>query len=76
MSKYIKKNPTQTLIYGWDNALGYWFEVEDNTSKIPLVVLDESTLFTGLSRQRYLDVMERFNVSDEHKKAVALDLTF
>lgn len=76
MSRYIKKNPTQTLVYGWDHALGYWLEVEDNTSKVPLVVLAESTLFTGLNKQRYLDVMERFDVPNEHQKAVALDLTF
>jgi hypothetical protein len=77
MSRYSKTIGNRTMNYGFDHALGYWFDIEDNTVKdVPLVVADESSFFTKLSRARFLEVMEDFDVLNNHKVAVAMDLEF
>lgn len=76
MSRYSKTAGNLKLNYGFDNALGYWCDIEDNSSNITLVILDESSALTGLSRSEFVEIMEHFEVNKDHLDAVALDLPF
>lgn len=77
MSRYTKTIGNRTLNYGFDHVLGYWFDIERNTFKEdPIVEADESTMFTNLSRNKFLLTMKEFEVPSAHQYAVTLDLEF
>lgn len=74
-SKFLKKGSTEEVAYGFDRVTGYFFQVfgEDKEGEEVLLV-DECSTFTGMSKGRMVELMEEYGVGEEHKHLVALDL--
>ena len=76
MSRYIKEAPDKTMIYGWDHALGYFYE-EWVTSTMNE---DEATPFSdrcsmfGMPKHELIEKMHQYRVKESHLEAIALDL--
>ena len=69
----VKSDGTQ-VVYGFDHALGYFYEEWPEGAEMPSV--DLSSGFDGLSRGTFLELLEKTDASEEHKGQVALDLPF
>ena len=81
MSRYIKKleEKNQTVAYGFDNTLGYFFQIFDDNPDVEeeeCMILDECSTFTSMNNGRMLELMLEHKVDESHSAAVALDLTF
>jgi hypothetical protein len=83
MSRYIKQLEDRKLsvAYGFDHALGYFFQVfdldESNLEEEESgVIVDESSLLTGMSNGDMYELMENYDVDAEHMAMVLLDLPF
>ena len=87
MSRYKKQLPQKeneifvvSIAYGFDKATGYFFQKfdENDSSKKEqeYLVLDECSTFTGMSKSRMMELMEKYEVEEEHILNVVLDLPF
>lgn len=76
MSRYtIELGPKKTFNYGFDDALGYWCDILDESGEEDNLELDLSTTF-GSSRSDILEAMESHGAKEEHCMAIASDLPF
>jgi hypothetical protein len=78
MSRYTKQALDKTLVYGWDHALGYFYEEwitesMDNEDATPFT--DRCSMF-GLNKSDFVDKLHQYRVKDSHLQAVALDVPF
>ena len=80
MSRYVVElERDREFVYGFDNALGYFYELLDNTlgeEDYERVVEDKSYLFSKLTKEEMLEKMQKYNVNKEHIFLMAMDLPF
>lgn len=80
MSRYTTRKENLTLCYGFDHVLGYWYDITDNKSLNedgePIIIEEKSSFFQSISKSEFYEILDRFNVREDHKKAVSLDLQF
>jgi hypothetical protein len=77
MSRYTKTNGNIEFVYGYDHALGYFYEVWDNNldpDDGPLE--DKCVMFNRLTRNDIIKKMEDHKANKSHIESVALDLPF
>ena len=68
---HVLDNPENTVSYGLDHVTG-WFYTEFNSDDEPVVELD--SMFTGLSKGKLLELLEKTDAPAKHLKRIALDL--
>lgn len=77
MSRYLKKEQDgSTVAYGFDRALGYFIDVfkhEDAEGKINMI-LEESSLLSGMSNAKMVELMQKYQLPEAHINLVMLDL--
>jgi len=80
MSRYvINLGENKEFIYGWDHALGYFYELWDNniSDKEELCLLAERcSAFGRMPRSEMAEQMEKYGAKKKHIECVALDLPF
>ena len=77
MSRHvINKEDGKDIAYGHDHAMGYFFQVFDGVDEDgeDNLVVNEDSMFTGMSNGRMLELMEEHKVNENHIAIVALDL--
>jgi hypothetical protein len=73
MSRFNANTTTaETFVYGWDHALGYFYEIWENED----MKEEKCYLFNRLSRGEMLEKMVQYGAKKSHIEAVALDLPF
>jgi hypothetical protein len=80
MSRYTKTKDNLRLNYGFDHALGYWYDIIDTSIKDdegnhPMID-EKSSFINKMNRGNFIEVLENFNVSEDQKMRIALDLPF
>ena len=77
MSRYVKKEQDgSTVAYGFDKALGYFIDVfghEDAEGKRTMII-EESSLLSGMSNAKMVELMEKYQLPEAHINLVLLDL--
>jgi len=77
MSRYTKKNENIEFVYGYDHALGYFYEVWDtNLDPDDGPLEDKCVMFNRLTRNDLIKKMEDHKANKSHIEMVALDLPF
>jgi len=82
MSRHTKtimneNNEVLELSWGFDNALGYWYHISNPMLTEDLDVVEEwSTALNGGSRSKMLEFLIKYDLPEEHKSAVGLDMQF
>ena len=81
MSRYVKKvNDKVTIAYGWDHAIGYFFQkfnddlISDENEEG--IEIDEDSLFHKLSNSKFVEYLMKYECKQEHINAVLMDLEF
>jgi hypothetical protein len=80
MSRFtIKLEEQKEFVYGFDHALGYFYEVWDNSlgeEESECLVEDKSYFLDRLSKSEMLETMTKYGARKSHIEKVALDLPF
>jgi hypothetical protein len=80
MSRFtVKLEEQKEFVYGWDHALGYFYEVWDNSlgeEESECLVEDKSNFLDRLSREGMLEAMNKYGARKNHIDNVVLDLPF
>lgn len=80
MSRFIVKLEEQKeFVYGFDHALGYFYEVWDNSlgeEDSECLIEDKSAFLNKLSRGEMLEAMNKYGARKNHIDNVVLDLPF
>ncbi len=81
MSRYTVENKEEkrSLTYGWDHALGYFYDITDTskTEDDPEFLIEEKCVFINrLSRNDFSQILTKWKVPHKHLLAVALDIPF
>lgn len=77
MSRYTKElKDGRTIAYGYDRALGYFIDVfgipdEQGVSES---LVEESSMLTGMSNGKMIELMDMFELPESHIEMVAMDL--
>lgn len=77
MSRYrVTNEEGETLVYGWDNSLGYWYDLYLEGEDVP--ELEVCSAFDGLTHGRMLEFINEkdFKLPKTHITAIALDIPF
>jgi hypothetical protein len=77
MSRYVKKEQDgSTVAYGFDKALGYFIDVfgPEDEEGISQMIVEESSLFSGMSNGKMVELMQNYQLPEAHINLVALDL--
>jgi hypothetical protein len=77
MSRYRKEKGNLTLSYGFDHALGYWYDITDSLLEEddPKFLLEEkSSTLNKMKRSEFIQILREFNVNEDHIMGVAGDL--
>ena len=78
MSRHTKKKENIRLNYGWDHALGYWYDLIDESildeEENPKVIEQKSSFLNRLNRGDFLTILDQFKVPKRHMLLVAGDL--
>jgi hypothetical protein len=80
MSRYTKIKDNLHLNYGFDHALGYWYDItdtsiEDVNGNHP-VIEEKCSFIDKMNRGNFIEVLENFNIPEDQKMLIALDLPF
>lgn len=75
MSRYTKKLESgNTIVYGWDHALGYFYDIWENYgTKEERCIKERCSLF-GMSKAELLDAISEIKANPNFMQALALDL--
>ena len=74
MSRYTISLPDRKIAYGFDHAVGYFFQEFDAEGEI---TVDEDSLFHGLTNGPLLERLDGIEgIPDEHLCLITLDLPF
>jgi hypothetical protein len=74
ISRYTISLPGRKVAYGFDHALGYFFQEFDAEGEI---VVDEDSLFADLNNGRLLERLDGIEgIPEEHTFLIASDLPF
>lgn len=79
MSRYLKEIEGADVVYGFDHATGYFFQVFDakpGPDGEDVLLVDECSLFTSMSKGRMMELMQEYDVDGKHIAQVGLDLPF
>lgn len=80
MSRYlVKLEENKEFVYGWDHALGYFYELWDNSlgeEDYERIVEDRSYFLNKLSKGDMLEVMEKYKAKEDHIVRMSMDLPF
>jgi hypothetical protein len=80
MSRFlVNLGEQKEFIYGFDHALGYFYEVWDNSlgeEEEDCIVEDKNTLFNKMPKGEMVEAMKKYGAKEEHIEKVALDLPF
>jgi len=77
MSRYLKKEQDgSTVAYGFDRALGYFIDVfgPEDEEGISQMIVEESSLLSGMSNGKMIELMQEYQLPEAHINLVALDL--
>lgn len=76
MSRYSATTTNGAEVsYGFDNTCGYFYQEWSKEVEEPVVDLD-SHLMGGLSRGKFLELLENTDAPKKHRMSIALDLPF
>ena len=80
MSRYVVDlGEDKEFVYGWDHALGYLYELWDNSlgeEDYERVVEDKSYALSKLGRGEMMEKMEQYGANRDHILMMAADLPF
>ncbi len=80
MSRYVVDlGENKEFVYGWDHALGYFYELWDNSlgdEDYERVIEDKSYVLSKLGRGEMLEKMEKYGADMNHILMMAADLPF
>ena len=80
MSRYvINIGNREEFVYGWDHALGYFYEIWDykrGKEDEECIVKDKSYLFNKLTKSEMSEVMQKNNANPLHINLLLKDLPF
>jgi hypothetical protein len=81
MSRYVVDlGENKEFVYGWDHALGYFYELWDNSLEGDedelRIIKDESYFLTKLSKGDMVEAMEKYKADKSHITKMSLDLPF
>lgn len=75
MSRYTKKlDSGNTIVYGWDHALGYFYDVWENYGTKEEKCIKERCSLFGMSKGELLDAISEIKANPDFMQALALDL--
>ncbi len=80
-TKIIKGDRGQDLEVHWgtDHALGYWYDIFDTSrgkEEWEQVIEEESTMLSGLKRNKFIDFLIEINAPEKHMKCVESNHVF
>ena len=82
MSRFTKtiineQNEVLELSWGFDDSLGYWYDITSPILTEDMNVVEEwSTAINGGSRSKMLEFLIKYDLPEEHRSAVGLDMQF
>lgn len=80
MSRYVVDlEENKEFVYGWDHALGYFYELWDNSlgeEDYERIVEDRSYFLNKLSKGDMLEAMEKYKAKEDHIVRMSMDLPF
>jgi hypothetical protein len=81
MSRHAIYNSEKNLQlnYGWDHALGYFYDIVDMTQdedSEKFILEEKSSAMDDMSRKEFHQILEEWDAPREHVLAVALDQKF
>lgn len=80
MSRYVVNlEGTKKFVYGWDHALGYFYELWDESlgkEDEECLLEDKCSFINRMKNSEMLEAMESNGASIEHIEMVARDLPF
>lgn len=80
MSRFtVKLEEQKEFVYGFDHALGYFYEVWDNSlgeEESECLVEEKSSFLDRLSKGEMIEAMNKYGARKIHIEKVALDLPF
>jgi hypothetical protein len=79
MSRYSIKKDNKQLVYGFDHALGYFYDITDlnEPEDSPKHLIEEKSYFiNGLSRNQFANILTEWGARETHMMALALDQPF
>jgi hypothetical protein len=80
MSRYVVDlGDNKEFVYGWDHALGYFYELWDNSlgeEDYERIVEDKSYFLSRLSKEEMVEAMKKYNARKDHLEKMAMDLEF
>mgnify|MGYP003624664801 FL=1 len=62
--------------WGFDHVLGYWYDITETKDGEETIIEEWSTKLNGGSRGKMLEFLIKYNLSEKHRSAVALDMEF
>jgi len=77
MSRYTKKlDNGQTVTYGWDHALGYFYDIWENYGKVDEKCIKDRCSLFGMSKLELLDAIGEIKAeaNPDFFQKLALDL--
>lgn len=81
MSRYSKEFTLPTgdhglLCYGFDHALGYWYDIRDIDDDEDEGMLEENDSFSGMSNAEFIEVLQAHEIPQNHIDCVTMDVPF
>lgn len=64
------------LNWGFDHALGYWYDIIETKNGEETIIEEWSSVVSGGSRSVMLDFLIKYNLNENHRSLIALDLAF
>ena len=77
MSRYVKKLENgKEIAWGFDHYLRYFFQVFDvpDDDGEEILLINESSVETGMSNAKMIELMDVYKLPETHIERVALDL--
>jgi len=76
MSRYTIEKEKELVAYGFDNTLGYFFDVFslDEDGEIDKHIIEECSLITKASNSKIAMLIEKYKGNPNHVDNVMLDL--
>ena len=62
--------------WGFDHVLGYWYDIIETKDGEESIIEEWSSTGNGGSRSTMLEFLIKYNLSEKHRSAVALDMEF
>ena len=73
MSRYIIRSGSKKVAYGFDHAVGYFYQEFNADGEC---VVDRDSLFSGLSNSEFAELLKKNGAKSQHIHCAVLDLPF